>query len=533
MAIESSKLGTGSSALPDFIADLKDLGPKTSTHDQIKDAVSYYRYMPSVKTVIDTLSSMILTDVDVQVKSDKPERVLDILYKKLDILTLLRRVVVENLVTGNVFVSVLMPSDKQFKCPQCGKNILLSSYRDEDKYSVSQESYINLACSGCRGNITIAPSSIQNVESSMEWSTFVPDIRLFSPSQITLICAPGSSRKMVVYELTADEKKTITQGKYMFILKNTPMEFMRVAFQRDGDMSIKLDNETIHIHDSEISGRNDGWGVIPLMSAYQLIYYLSALRQQTLEMSAMRPSPVYLVSPQTGAEIADLDAVRTRIYNSFEDAHKNNKRQPVVFTPVPVNAQTLFADFKPLSLVGEIKLAQSELAVSLGIPSDLVYGGGAQWSAASANIRMMEKRFIFLYESIDKLCDKIAKVVGECTKSEISIRPVRLRVLDDMAVTQLLNNLNMRNRVSSDTLFDRLGIDFAEEAKKINGELKTTAEIDTKVAKAQANFQREQAQADVKDTAAFQSSMAGGGATALAQQALPGAGPEKLPPKKA
>lgn len=534
MAIDKTGM-SGPTNMTDYINELTDFEPRYSVHDQINMASRFYRYIPTVKTIVDTLASLILTDIDISA-GDGDSRARKMLEGDIEISTFLRRVVIEYLVTGNVFIVAQLPADKKFKCPKCGKEILLSSYNDSDKYKISGDS-IALKCTSCKAQTAIRYDKIEEVQASDTYrfpGSFVPDIKLFEPNKVEIVTAPGSNGKMIVYSLSDSEKSSIKSGKYMFVLKSSPLAFIKSTFEKDN--AVLLSKSVIHVHDTEVTGQMDGWGIVPLMAAYKMVYYLSALRRQSIESAALRSAPIYLLSPTDGGGV-DLSEVKDGIEKAVEDSQRKSKRYAVAFSPAAVNVQPLFADFKATSLTGEIKLAQNELAVAIGLPADLVYGGSAQWSAASANIRMMEKRFVFLYEALERVCDKIADVVNGICGSNISVSPTRLRVMDDMAVTQSIINLMASNRVSYDTVMQRLGLDPEDEIKKIRGAAPGLTDIDIEIQKKIAEFQREFSQESQEDTMAFQRSLqdafpviTGGQVQQQQEEVRPD--PQALPPRR-
>jgi len=533
MAIETGKTAAGQNFLPDFIRELTDFEVKLGVHEQIGKAISFYRFMPSVKTIVDTIASLILTDVDVDIEDEKTKEgpASNMLYNVVDIVGFLRQVVVEYLVAGNVFVGITLPAEKSFECPKCRSKVSFSSMPDTLEYVVDGDCF-HFKCpeKGCGRRIAVDPNNIREETTSLQYAgTSTPELKIFSAQRVSLIPAVGSNKKMMIYELSDEERVAINTKKgYMFVLKNTPLVFIRAAMSKDKKVNIRLPDSVIHVHDTELSDKETGWGVVPLMSAYKLVYYLSALRKQNLEMAALRPTPVHLLSPATGHETTNLKKVKGEIKKAVADAVESSKRFPFVFSPIPVSSATLTADFKPLNLVGEIRLAQSDLAVSLGLPSDLVYGGSAQWSSASANIRMMEKRFVFLYDALERICDKVATIIAALTRKKVSIAPMRLKVLDDQNVAQQIAGLYAQGRVSLRTMHTRLGLDLDKELARIRDEIPQMGELDKLLMSDRMDFEadkrRQGAKADMIFQAGLQKSFGGEGRPAETDRRPSGTG---------
>jgi len=520
MAIESS---AGRNFLYKYVEEMLDFDPKYDIHTQIRMASNFYRFMPSVKTIIDTLASLVLSDITVSSSSPGNDKKI---REIIDIVGFLRRVVVEYLTVGNVFPSIRIPQDKEFTCPSCKKDILLSSYKDTDIYNASK-SGISLSCTACHKSVSITHKQlrIKTGDSYVMSSNMSPYLFIHPADQVSIIQAPGSNSCMYMYSISNEETSEIRRKKqYMFVLKNSPLEYIVSAFE--SKKGIRLSDKMIHVRDCGITGQDaGGWGVVPLMSAYKLIYYLAALRQQNLEMATLRPSPVYVLSPAAGGDQVDLSKVKDKIVSVSEDSQVFGKRNSVVFSSIPVSVQTLFADYKQLNLAGEINIAQKELAIAIGLPAEMVYGGGSQWTAASANIRMLEKRFIFLYDALDRICDKLSLVIGKVINDKnVSISTVKLRVLDDMAITNVLSGLASQNRISMSTLLARLGLDLDDEVDKIKNESKKLIELDSSQMKSRSVYERELRQENMSDEIAFEAAKRRE-AISVGQPM-----PEKLPP---
>lgn len=440
-------------------------------HDVIRWARFITMQSPVTTEVIRKLATYPITDFTVDTEKPATKSKYNEIFKSVKLKSALHDIGFDYYTTGNVFISIYFPIQRNLVCPSCktpfpakGSNFVkFSNYNFEGE------------CPKC------SSKGIFQVKDIKSYSIQDMNLIKWDPINISVNHNPITNEYDYYYKISNDVKRRIKAGDRLFV-DSMPMSLIEAV---KNNQDFKFDNSNFfHMKNISTGQLIEGISVPPLISHFGLVFYQASLRKANEAIAQDYMTPLRIIYPQT--QTSNSDPVVSLSMRNFQarmsDAMQKHKMDPnhVVIAPVPVGYEAVSGEGKALLVTSEIELAEESLLLSLGVSKELLTGT-TNWTSSTVGLRMLENTMLSYTGQVNDLIEwvmnKIARYLGIDTCA-VTLTPFKLT--DDDNLREVLLKLHMDGRASTSTLYESYGMDYDEELEKIREDLVAEAVNNTK-----------------------------------------------------
>lgn len=413
----------------------------------IHAALSKYSNYPITDILVEAATSSIRQDWETMVDDV-------IKLKKFNQAALL-----DYLVQGNCFGSIVFPFTKMLICPECN----YEQMAEHARYRFNRAGQFDYqgSCPGCR-----KPERTFIIEDRpMRGAWNQLSLMRWPPLTIDIDYNPYNPRKAAYFHRVPRELRAQLIAGSRLQTSTLPIEFIQAA-RFNKRLRICQDNffhmSRNTVSDVRIGG--SGWGTPILLPVIKNAYRHAMLTRSQEATAQNRILPLRMIWPAMGqqpAMVGGLDMGKWRSH--LEDQVRLWTRDPnhIGISPVPMNMGTLGADSRPMLLNQEIQAAEQGMVMGMGIPISFVWGDSSYGQAAIA-LRSLENDFLSLRADMIDLNDGIirARIQTYLDWPHCRIKYSNLRSADDMQRITIMLQLMGQGVLSKRAVLSELGFEY-------------------------------------------------------------------------
>jgi len=393
----------------------------------------------------------------------KFERIMNVDVK---IIEKLREIALDRACYGNSFTSIHLPFVRMLRCTGCRseRNIRLTQFQ----FQASDYSF-HAHCPKCKALKRHMVHDYANRDpKKIEMIRWDPKRIIIEPNRIT-----GDTRYWL--DIPADIQFKVRGGD-PWILSTLPWAFIQAI--RHNQRFLFNEGALYHMHEHTVAGLNlNGWGIPPILSAFKNFFRLQVLYRYDEVLKMDYIVPLRIISPAQLKLPAGNDFVSQNIQNFTSQASQAVARHRIDgadwnFFPFPVNYQAIGGEGAQIDQAtrDSIQAEEDRLLNVCGVPPEF-YRSSMSLQAAPVALRLFERGNTTLVSDLNHLLQWHTNTIASYLNSgdyETDLDPVRITdSLDDKAWRL---QAAMSGAISKETGFGPLGINNAEEIKKIIAE---------------------------------------------------------------
>ena len=342
-------------------------------------------------------------------------------------------------------------------------------------------------------------------------------IKRWDPNRITIIPNEFTDKNIYRYTMKHATRELIKKGNRE-LLSTVPWQFIQAALD-SRDVQFTDNSRLLHLTNARISGLYDGWAVPRLYSAFKYIfYYLTLLRSnEATARGRINDLPIIFPQSQTGtfdpASISSGGQFTGKLQAMLAQWRKNPAY--VGIAPFPVGVTTLFGQGRMNLISSELDPIIRLICVALGLPYDLLFGGGGFSGMAvtqrlfTAQTGLHRERF---NDALEFFVERAASELGhDRYPRTVSVRLKEIEGPDDIQKKQARMQMAQAGMFPLKPVLEDLGLDpdkafdqLIEEQGKLNklqtlkakGQAFAQVEGQDIMARAQAKLQGAEAPVD-------------------------------------
>ncbi|HET8689126.1 MAG TPA: hypothetical protein VFM18_21150 [Methanosarcina sp.] len=427
-------------------------------HDVIRWARFITVQSPVTTEVVRKLSTYPVTEFVIDCEKRDIVETYQKIFKSFRLKTALHDIGFDYHTLGNVFLSIYFPIQRSLICRNCrtAHNAKTAEFAQFKNYE-----FVG-TCPKCNFQGAFERSDTK--------STNIDDMNIikWDPLNIAVNHNVITGEYEYYYKIPNEVRRRILQGDKLFV-DSIPWGFIEAVRKKQ---DYKFDNNYIyHLKNTSTGHMVDGISIPPLISQYNLVYYIATLRKANEAIASDFMSPMRVVFPQ--AQTGNSDPVIALSMKNFVSNMQSNfmqfKQDPnhVVIAPVPIGYQAISGEGKTLLVSQEIAQAEQSLLLSMGVSQELL-SGTTNWTSSTVGLRMLENTLNSyvsqLHELIQWLMLLTCKYLG-IEHHEVNLSPFRLT--DDDNLRQFLMTAVGTGNASWSTLYESYGIDYEDELRRI------------------------------------------------------------------
>ena len=431
---------------------------------KLKDLFKWTEYLlynsAHIYAALRKFGELAITQIEYKTSNEALKRNYQRIYEKvLHIKQALLMASLDKYVYGNHFTSIYQPFVRYLKCPRCEHMVNIQHV--DYKFDLKKLAF-NYNCKKCKERVNGKP-----VDRKILATNRIHIIR-WDPKLMDIDYNPITGQSVYYYNIPQDVKDKVKLGS-KHLINGMPLEFLENI--RD-EKTFRFESDAIyHIKVTSPSGIDQQWGFPPLAATIKLFLYTLVLRKANEAIALEHIVPMRILHP---APQGTQDYTQTINLARWQHEMKYNirrwRRDPlhIMFAPVPVGVATMGGDGRAMLTLGEVQEADKTIMMALGIPYEFLAGGLTK-AGMEATLRLIENQLQGNTDDMNGLLqwytDKFSKLLG-WERIDTSLTP--LEMVDDTETKQLVVSLatGQQPMVSLTTMFDRIGLDLAEERQK-------------------------------------------------------------------
>lgn len=436
----------------------------------LHDVIRWARYItlnsPVTTEVIRKLSMYPITEFVI----DSEHRDTVELYKKIftsyKLKTALHDIGFEYHTLGNVFVSVYYPIHRTLVCKNCGSahNAKTATFVDFKNYE-----FVG-TCPVCSKAGTFQRKDTKSLN--------IDDMNIikWDPLNISVNHNIITGEYEYYYRIPNEVRRRVLQGDRLFV-NSVPWGFIEAVRNKQ---DFKFDRDSIyHMKNVSTGHMVEGVSIPPLISQYNLVFYIATLRKANEAIANDFMSPMRVIYPT--AQTGNSDPVVAMSMKNFVANMQSNMVQfkqdqnHITIAPVPIGYQAISGEGKTMLVSQEIAQAEESILLSMGVSRELL-SGTTNWTSSTVGLRMLDNTLRSYVDQIDGLVDWImartARYLG-VDQHKVTMSPFKLA--DDDSLRQVLLSLVQSGQASMSTLYESYGMDYEDELRRIREDASAAA----------------------------------------------------------
>lgn len=422
----------------------------------------FYEWHPIVHAAINGMVTYPITDFIFDTDNEELRQNYEEAFKTLNVRSLLIRAGLDYYISGNAFMSPLMPFKRMMKCPDCG--FLAAADKASFRPSLST---IQMVCPSCG---SIGEPEVQDINTH-DLKEF--KMTLWNPLNMFIDYDEIMDTTDYWYSIPSLVKAGICKGEKRYFNKY-PLYFIQAVHKKQ--MIRIFNDKMLHMkRETHSSTYIKGLGQPLITPVMKFLFHLLVLLRAQDALAIDQILPWTVISPAANSNTdpgvdMDLDGWQQTVKTEYNEWKKDPLRKSIM--PIPMNAQIVGAQGKTLMVTPEIDSITNQILAGMGVPQEFVFGG-LQWSGANVSLRMLENKFInyrtMMQCIIDYIVDQISTYFGY---ARIDVRMQSFKMADDIAQKQTIIGLADANIISRQTMLNEVmpEADFGKEQKRIKKE---------------------------------------------------------------
>ena len=353
-----------------------------------------------LRGAISRLSSLIARPLKVDSAATPVTKAFHTMLKDLHIEEISRQIIVGMFIYPRV-ACVYMPAEKvSCKCTKCEEiNQLNSSYKGtfqltepktrsltaDDKLSRShkvrrahvvpaQELHVKFTCGACGEQVTSPATRVQAKK--------IPGVLKVLEPAYTIVTTNDAGLDTVRFEPRSYTGAIATDTDMSYSdIEGVHWTFV-VAYATRGDTAATIQRKNVAVFRYEsIVGTKNKVDVPPIISLMDDLMTVSVLKRGNEAVASSKVDPLYIVSPveqAPGHDQSRFDAVNENIYKDFileqTRAHAEGDLGRVVYSPMPVRADSLYGDGRRFLTLNEVTAYTNNALGGLGVNPNILAG---------------------------------------------------------------------------------------------------------------------------------------------------------------
>lgn len=367
---------------------------------------------------------------------------------------------------GNLFVGLYLPFVRIARCRKCMFEQPIQQLEDYNIEFVSEKPYIHwlrvVPCPKC------GDTSEYEVFDRRLFDLNKVVLNRYSPHEIEIAYNRYSRRKEIFWKIPEDERRRIlTKGR--IYIEDTPLEVLEAVASYQ---YMRFDEDyLLHVSEPTLSGiQANGWGLPRALANFRAAWMQQIANKTDQAVMLDYMLGIRMISP---ANAGPTDPMMSRGMQEFvtkvSEIIAAHRRNPTTYHTVPYPLQYVFMGGEGNHLVTHEKLQmrQRDFLSQMGVPLEY-HQMTLQAQAAPMALRLFEMYWQSIPSLYNKILDWIVTKVSKAFNLPATrVVMQRTTVVDDMQYRSLLMQLMVGNQVSPQTALQPLGINAAEEIKKV------------------------------------------------------------------
>lgn len=422
------------------------------------------------RSALTRIISYFLTEVNISgVSRDRADEWETFLNQDLEIRRILANLGADLYSYGNSLSSIVIPFRRYLVCPRpnCGTEVRI----DGMDYQFRKGNF-EARCPKCDfiGKMDVDDKTSGQMDrlNVLRWS---PHEMLIHYNRIT-----GESR--YEWDIPSDYAQDLLKDD--FLLQTTPLSILKAASH--GQNLLLHSSQIKHLKLSTLAGvETGGWGIPPLMSQFEQIYFVQLLRRFNEVMALDYLVPLRILTPDIPPQSPEAGNDPLNTYGTegmpeysdqLLDIVEKHRQDPMSWsvTPFPVRYGPVSGEGVQMISPELIEQGNADLLNEMGVPMEF-YQGNLRWKGSPEAIRLLEKNWDECPSSLNSwlswFTDRISGAYGY-EPVDASLQPPSM--FDDLSRKQLLLQLASGGQVSWGTALEPWDIDPKEELKNITQE---------------------------------------------------------------
>ena len=435
-------------------------------HDVIRWARYITLHSPVTTEVIRKLSTYPITEFVIDSENKDVLEVYGRVFKSFKLKRALHDIGFEYHTLGNVFISIYYPIQRTLVCPYCK---LEHNAKKAPFIQFKNYQFVG-TCPSCGSSATFIRKDTKSLN--------IDDMNIikWDPLNIAVNHNMITGEYEYYYRIPNEVKRRVQQGDKLFV-NSVPWGIIEAIRNKQ---DFKFDKDSIyHMKNVSTGHMVDGISIPPLISQYNLVFYIATLRKANEAIATDFMSPMRVVFPT--AQTGNSDPVVALSMRNFVGQMQSNLQQHrmdpnhIAIAPVPIGYQSISGEGKTLLVSQEIAQAEESLLLGMGVSRELL-SGTTTWTSSTVGLRMLENTLRSYVDQVEELINWImsttAKYLG------VEIRPVTLspfKLADDDSLRQVLLGLVSQGQASYSSLYESYGMDYEDELRRIREDASAAA----------------------------------------------------------
>ena len=403
-----------------------------------------------------------------EVEFDEPnEKLKNFMTKRLRVEECLVRSGDNLMAYGNDFSTLVRPFRRYLACTSCNRTEV--PIQNANWYFQDYRFFAH--CSRCKKTTR----HVHVDRKSNEEDRFT--IKNWSPHEMLLRWHPYSGHTEYFWRISPDLKNEIRKGT-KFYVEHCPWEIIETI--RRNELFQFAPEAVYHMCERSLAGvRHAGWGLPRMLSNFSQAWYTQVLKRFNEALAQDYIIPFRTITPppprsgQSGG-VAGIDPVATIDLGQFrgnvQRMISDHRRDPARWhiLPFPIEYKALGGEAKMLAPKELLDQGQDEFLNGIGIPANL-YRFDLQMQVVPSVLRLFQQNWVHLVNNyngfLEWATEKVCTELNWDKPDTARLKPVRFA--DDLEVRNTLMQLASANMISRGTAFAPLGVNSAEEQRRI------------------------------------------------------------------
>jgi len=464
--------GSGNDVMPDPFVSYSTVAYPNNLVDVFRLCEYMWLNSGQFKMAMQRIIRYFLTKVEFggdSISDSEKKRYKEFLIDQMGIMDLAALVGDDFMCYGNSASTLYLPFNRILTCTKCK----LSRNIDNVKDAVLDMKKLKFSCycPRCKAKTEHSHKDLRSMDENR-----INLIRL-NVHELNLTHNFMSGATDIYWQISPMMKDQAQKSNRLF-LQDTPWEVIKAISENN---LLKFNKGVVyHFKEETICGvQNRGWGIPRMLPLFKDIYRLQLLKRYDEAIAMDYIVPFRLITPKQGGRVDplmqyDLSNWSSQILGLISD----HRRDPAGWhtVPFPVDYQALGAEGLQFSPVQLVKQGTVDLMDAAGIPIDLFQGTLNLQSAPTA-LRLFQSTWPQLVSQLNGWLQWIMDTTAESFGWEpAKVKLQKVTYADDLDRKGMLLQLASAQQVSKETAFASIGIDTAEEQRRMLEETKEQME---------------------------------------------------------
>lgn len=342
-------------------------------------------------------------------------------------------------------------------------------------------------------------------------------IQSMDPMDIILMPSFFDGRRQVVWDIPKRVRTSIRDGKNMFEIDRTPLEFLRVI--RDEQLFAFNEDEVFVFSTPGFSGLSSGgsWQVPEILWHQPALHRLALYHRVDEAVALDYILPLRTIFPNIGGGNNSDQALKMLLSdfpNKMRRMVQDHRRDPtnIQIAPAPIGYQEIGGSGKNLVPKDLIEVQRNTTMEDAGVPVEM-FRGSIQVQLVPTLMRLFERPFGYIPLQFNRFLrwtnERVTRYLG---REVIPVTLQRPRLADDLEERALMFQLAASGEISRQRAYAGLGVD--DPISEIDARMREEMEIERRRAALQREQELFMTSSSINDvTAAQKAQTAGAGGT--------------------